>query len=371
MDDKPPLMHSDTSAACWARLARARRPVGPRRRLPWRLLRLAGTHFVGASLTEVVSLALTYVQILALQTVLLPGGGSTPWVKWTAVAALFAGPAFSAITDVLMNTLEQRVAIRMRASLFVLLYRKGARLDLAASDYRLGEIVSLMSSDINSIVAAITYFNLTWQPIAQLAITLVLLTNVIGTAVVGAFIFMAVALPVQTVLFGKIFAMTKEFMRKRDLRMELVTEILQSVRVLKMMAFERQSARRIAEKRKDELEVLKWLMIVLAGLIVLVISMPSLIGVAVFVVRATVLGDEMNASTAFTTLALLDSLRMALFQLPMMVNFVMTGAVSLGRVERFLNRSEVRLPPPHGAGGVARARPPAPAATTSSPAASS
>ena len=60
-------------------------------------------------------------------------------------------------------------------ALFVLLYRKGARLDLAASDYRLGEIVSLMSSDINSIVAAITYFNLTWQPIAQLAITLVLL----------------------------------------------------------------------------------------------------------------------------------------------------------------------------------------------------
>ena len=105
----------------------------------------------------------------------------------------------------------------------------------------------------------------------------------------------------QTVLFKKIFDMTKEFMRKRDLRMELVTEILQSVRVLKMMAFERQSAARIAEKRKDELEVLKWLMIVLAGLIVLVISMPSMIGVAVFVVRATVLGDEMNASTAFTT----------------------------------------------------------------------
>ena len=180
---------------------------------------------------------------------------------------------------------------------------------------------------------------------------------------------MAVALPVQTVLFGKIFAMTKEFMRKRDLRMELVTEILQSVRVLKMMAFERQSARRIAEKRKDELEVLKWLMIVLAGLIVLVISMPSMIGVAVFVVRATVLGDEMNASTAFTTLALLDSLRMALFQLPMMVNFVMTSAVSLGRVERFLNRSEVR--PRRRTAPAARPAAAAAATTTSSPAASS
>ena len=89
-------MHSDTSAACWARLAAvlgdAEGPGGPGRRLPWRLLRLAGTHFVGAGLTEVVSLALTYVQILALQTVLLPGGGSTPWVKWTAVGALLRGP---------------------------------------------------------------------------------------------------------------------------------------------------------------------------------------------------------------------------------------------------------------------------------------
>ena len=226
-----------------------------------------------------VSLSLS--QVLSLNVVLREDGGGGAWLKWGAVGCLFVGPAGTAVSTLLMNTLSQRVAIRMRGALLALLYRKGARLDLAAADYRLGEVVSIMSSDINNVVAAITYIHLTWSPVAQATITLVLLSRVIGTSVVGAFLFMAFALPFNSFLFKKIYTLTRAFMKARDHRLELLTEVLQSVRVIKMMAFERQFIAAIAKRRAAELEVLKWIQVVLTVAIAFIISMPSMIGVAV------------------------------------------------------------------------------------------
>ena len=62
-----------------------------------------------------------------------------------AVAGFFVGPLLSAICNVVTNHLQRRVAIKSRAALVQLLYRKAVRMDLAAQESKVGEIVNLMS----------------------------------------------------------------------------------------------------------------------------------------------------------------------------------------------------------------------------------
>jgi hypothetical protein len=58
--------------------------------------------------------------------------GVGPTVVKAAVGGLFLGPVLAAATTVLQQHLSRRVAIKARAALVQLLYRKSLRIDLAA-----------------------------------------------------------------------------------------------------------------------------------------------------------------------------------------------------------------------------------------------
>ena len=82
--------------------------------------------------------------------------GSTdgPIVEW-AVAGLGLGPILAASLTVLCTHLNRRVAIRCRAALIQLLYRKALRVDLTAQDSKVKNclflLISLAHLDLRSL----------------------------------------------------------------------------------------------------------------------------------------------------------------------------------------------------------------------------
>ena len=170
---------------------------------------------------------------------------------------MFGGPLLNATADALQTFLQRRSRRAAAAPSMVLIYDKARRVDMAAASLppaaagrgrpqkkesgggRVGEVVGLMSADVQNALTAIAYFHWVWGPVIQLVITLCALFWLVHAgrrrrfdrhrAEYGA---------EQGHLWGDLAAASKEFLSARNFRLELVTEMLQGSRIIKMLGYE-------------------------------------------------------------------------------------------------------------------------------------
>ena len=95
-----------------------------------------------------------------------------------------------------------------------------------------------MSADVQNALTAIAYFHWVWGPVIQLVITLCALFWLVHVAAVGALIVIALNTVLNKGIFGRLAAASKEFLSARNFRLELVTEMLQGSRIIKMLGYE-------------------------------------------------------------------------------------------------------------------------------------
>jgi len=331
--------YSETGAPTRARAATSdrARTVALFCHLAW----LAPAHFIGSGVCRLFYVASAYAQPLGLYAILRKFGTQDA-IGWAACGALFFGPVAQACLDTAQNYLQRRVATRCRGALMMLLYTKGSRLDMSADGVgRVGEVVALMSADIQNVLTAVANFHWTWGPLLQLAVTLAGLFYLVGIAAVGALGVMFVLGTLNGRIFKEMAKHTKAFLKARSSRMELITEALQGSRIIKMLAFEKGIAASIAKRRAVDLAILRRLLKCFTGIFTVINATPPLMGMATFLVLAAALGKPFDAATGFTVLTLLDNLRVVLAQVPSNVNNIATGYFSLQRIEAFLDAPEV------------------------------
>lgn len=346
--DLPPLMYMDTAHYNWHRFkevlgaAEGKDFAGPRR-LWLKLWLTTGAWFGWSCFFSVLAVFAPYIQLVSMYIVLKYVDGDRsdgPIVRW-AVGGLFIGPVANAVVQLVMNHLQRRVAIRARAALVQLLYRKALRIDLTAQDAKVGEIVNLMSNDINNILMAVAYINLLFVPIPQFCFAVYGLNLVIQPGWLGGLLFLFLVVPFNVVFFGRMKVFQKALLKKKDDRLGVITELLHGVRIIKMCALERGFLGKVDEKRRDELGVLEKLQNNFVIIISVLMTMPTMMQTATFLAQTVIFGKDLDASTAFTTMALMDQLRGSMTLLPWFVTQLIQAAVSLGRINDFLNRSEV------------------------------
>ncbi|KAJ8612536.1 hypothetical protein CTAYLR_003705 [Chrysophaeum taylorii] len=354
----PRMMEGDTVAATWPKLrglvadmradvARAKRQskkVNKTLALFTTLVVLAKGHFACAGALRFFYVFSGYLQPLALY-IILKRFGRDDALGWASVGLLFFGPVLNAALDNLQMFVQRRVATRCRGALMVLIYDKGTRLDMSAGTGRVGEVVSLMSADIQNVLMAVAYFHWVWGPVLQLAVTLTALFWLVGLAAFGALAVMWLNSVGNAQIFKRLTKLNKDFLGARSKRMELITEMLQGARIVKMLSFERGIAGSVAQRRDVELGILKKLLDCFVGIFTLINSTPPLMGAATFMLLTSVLGRRFDAAEGFTTLTLLDNLRFVLLQAPASINYIITGWASLQRIEEFLDAPEVDDPP--------------------------
>jgi ABC-type multidrug transport system fused ATPase/permease subunit len=150
-------------------------------------------------------------------------------------------------------------SLQTRGALVSAIYGKSLRLSHASrGEKSLGELVNLMSVDVQRLTDLIPYLhNLLWSSPLQMIVSVVLLYRLVGvSALVGLGVMLAI-MPINGRMLHQMRRLQESNMKEKDKRVKTVSEILHSMKVIKMFAWEKPLTKRVSEIRENEVKRLK------------------------------------------------------------------------------------------------------------------
>lgn len=211
------------------------------------------------------------------------------------------------------------------------------------SQVNIGTIINLMSVDSFKVseMSGYLHFLLSSAP-TQLIVCIVMLYRILGYSSIPGLVVMVLVLPLN-IAFALGFNHTqKQIMAATDKRIHTTNEVLQNIRIIKFFAWEHRFGNTINEKRRAELKALRAKYILWAFAVAVWNTTPVMITFFSFLVYTLVEKKPLYPSVAFTAISLFSILRVPLDQLGDMIAHVQEGAVSINRVEEFLNEEETQ-----------------------------
>ncbi|XP_040212845.1 multidrug resistance-associated protein 1-like isoform X1 [Rana temporaria] len=233
--------------------------------------------------------------------------------------------------------------MRLRAAIVGSVYNKVLVLSSSGrQDCSAGEIVNLISTDIQKLMDLATCFNYFWSAPLTIIVAMYFLWQTLGVAVfagVGVFIL---NLPFMTLFGVAIKKLQEEQMKQKDSRIKLISEVLQGIKVLKLYAWENAFIKKIESFRVLELKAVKKYALLLSGALALFVASPFWVSLTMFGVFLAVDDNNvLDAQKAFVTIILLNILRIPLRMFPMAVTLIFQSFVSLKRLAKLFSEDEV------------------------------
>jgi len=269
---------------------------------------------------------------------------------WGLVVALGGSVFVAALGSNISFLLQSYLGVRVRAAIMYLMFKKSLKLSpTVTSGGSRGEIVNLMANDSERIFFSLLTSHFLWiSPILIVVVMAILIIN-IGLAALAGFGVIVVILALQIHLAQTLGTQKRKMLKITDTRVNLTSETLSGISVVKLNAWEPQMAGRIQEQREKEMSWGKRVLYLLAINTWLLFIAPSLIALAIF--STFVLGDddgELSIVLVFATLSFLSILRFPLMIIPRAVGALVQALVSMRRIEQFLNLMELECPPGSG-----------------------
>lgn len=148
--------------------------------------------------------------------------------------------------------------MKIRTSLISAIYRKSLLLSNAAKrQSSTGEIVNLMSVDVQKIMDLLPFINMLWSAPFQIAVGLYFLWGILGPSALAGLAVMVLLVPANAMIATKSRQLQILQMKKKDLRVKLMGEILAGIKVLKLYAWEPSFENQVMKIRKEEIEILR------------------------------------------------------------------------------------------------------------------
>lgn len=269
-------------------------------------------------------------------------------------------------------------ALQVRSVLLLLLYRKV--LTLASNkNSNSGQIVNLVSQDAQMISESIGIFNNGFVAPIQIVSKLTCMRDDPSklTLLAVAIILLALQIKVFTVisigvlilimpfimLIGRRFGALRGLIQKAgDKRLKFTNELLTGIRIVKFYAWEIPfmsnigkifhdnfssyvNSQIVTEKyRAEELKAIKSLSNTRAVLIFVMSNTITIMIALTFLLYAYLNTEPLTASVAFTTLSLINLLRLPFFWLPLSITFLQQYKIMFGRIRDFIvNQPEIEL----------------------------
>lgn len=204
-----------------------------------------------------------------------------------------------------------------------------------------GEIVNLMAVDTQKVLEVSCYIHYIWSTPFQAVICIFLLVQVLGWPAFAGVIWMLLMVPIGGKMGRAVQRAQKRYMRSADSRMRGVNEILHAIRIIKLLAWESHFLKSLSALRDKELNNLKSYLFTSYISRIAWASTPILVSFVSFMTYTVFAGKTLDAPTAFTALALFNTLRHPLQTFPDIIVRIMEALVSIGRVEKFLAEEEL------------------------------
>ncbi|KAF0682967.1 Aste57867_24980 [Aphanomyces stellatus] len=346
MADVPPLPASDRPAGHTFQVALLQERRHSSSSFLRLLTRLYGREVLGFGLWSLVNKLLGLLSPFLIKE-FLDWSASTKPVSSTGfilAGCISLQAILSALSGSQYGLAWTRFDLRLRAGLMSAIY--GRTLELSLDERNrigMGKITNYISVDLGRLVGMPGgVFDMVLIPL-EIIIALVLLSREVSYAFVAGLVVLAVMLPLQTWLGNQLQVITRDMLQYRDERVELSSETLKGIRVLKLLAWTDHFLKKMAVSRKLEMGRLGSRKYLDALCVVFWASTPVIVQSSVFL---TVIysGHDLTAANAFVAIALLDRLIYPINYFPWIINGFLEARVSALRIREFLF-SPIHTPP--------------------------
>ncbi|OAD65376.1 hypothetical protein PHYBLDRAFT_189572 [Phycomyces blakesleeanus NRRL 1555(-)] len=209
----------------------------------------------------------------------------------------------------------------------------------ADSEDKKGNVNNLLSVDTQKIAEFIAYLFYIYSYPVQIIISICGLYKLLGNASLWGVLVMVISQPLTYMISRHFENLQDAVMTATDKRLKLMNELLSAIRIVKFFAWEKQFKNRVVEAREVELKAIRGRLMAFMWMANIWFFIPIMIMVTVFYIYT--MTSVLTASVAFTALALFNTFRSALDELPMFISFILQAMVSLRRIEAFLAEEEV------------------------------
>ncbi|GAA5896044.1 hypothetical protein JCM5296_006227 [Sporobolomyces johnsonii] len=203
-----------------------------------------------------------------------------------------------------------------------------------------GRVNNLVGTDVDVITSSLTPALELFGIFPKLIVSLVFLWFLLGWSAFVALGAVVAFAPVSSVVSKKYGAVQEEIMKATDKRITIVQELLNSIRIIRMFAWENPSMKRITNARAVELERIKKRAKVYSGMMFLSTGIPAVVTLSTFGAFVFIQKQSLTASTAFTAMSLFGLLREAVISATRLLSAFMRANVSLGRINGFIRDTE-------------------------------
>uniref|UniRef100_A0A673AZ73 ABC-type glutathione-S-conjugate transporter n=1 Tax=Sphaeramia orbicularis TaxID=375764 RepID=A0A673AZ73_9TELE len=283
-------------------------------------------------------------QVLSLLLAFMHDPGAELWKGFLYSSLLFV---LSCLQSLLHHHYMCRcftVGMRLKTAVMGLVYRKCLLMSSSARrQCTLGEIISLVSADVQKLMDFVVYVNSVWVAPIEIAFCFYFLWQLLGPPSLAGLSAVVLIFPLNGFIAKLRSRLQEVQMTFMDGRIKLMNEILSGVKILKFYAWEEAFLRRVGILREGELKALKKSQIYYCISLASFSSSSFLILFAVFGVY--VLIDDQNvldAQKIFVSVALINILKTPLSQLPFAMSTSMQAIISLRRLANFLQQDEVK-----------------------------
>uniref|UniRef100_A0A7N8XYV2 ATP-binding cassette, sub-family C (CFTR/MRP), member 12 n=1 Tax=Mastacembelus armatus TaxID=205130 RepID=A0A7N8XYV2_9TELE len=245
--------------------------------------------------------------------------------------ALFISEFCKAFLISLMWALNLRTAVRMKGAFSSMAFQKviSLRVNSAIS---VGEMINVLTNDGHKLFEAVLFGSFVLSTPMLFIVSIIYACIILGfTALTGVSIYL-IFVPIQFFLAKLITMLRWKAILITDSRVRTMNEILSSIKLIKMYAWEDSFERKIAGLRKNEKKQLKRVSYVQNANSNITTIIPTLATILTFIVHTL----KHKLFTAFTTIAVFNSMRFCLAILPISVKALAEAAVSLTRLKKLL-----------------------------------
>nr|XP_006212153.1 multidrug resistance-associated protein 6 isoform X1 [Vicugna pacos] len=315
---------------------------GPLLRAIWQVCRSA---FLLGTLSLIISdvFRFTVPKLLSLFLEFIADPEMPAWKGCLLAVLMFLSACLQTLFEQQHMYRLKVLQMRLRTAITGLVYRKVLALSSSSRKASaVGDVVNLVSVDVQRLSESITYLNGLWLPLIWIVVCFVYLWQLLGPSALTAVAVFLGLLPLNFFITKKRNHHQEEQMRQKDARARLTSCILRNVRTVKYHGWEGAFLDRVLHIRAQELGALRTSSLLFSVSLVSFQLSTFLVALVVFTVHTLVAEESaMDAEKAFVTLTVLNILNKAQAFLPFSIHSVVQARVSFDRLATFLCLEEI------------------------------
>ncbi|XP_047329889.1 ABC transporter C family member 8 [Impatiens glandulifera] len=237
---------------------------------------------------------------------------------------------------------SRRIGMQIRSALMVGVYQKQLKLSsLGRKRHSSGEIVNYIAVDAYRMGEFPVWLHLAWSSILQLFLSMILLFWIVGIGTLPGLVPLAVC-GILNMPFAKLLKKYQfEFMVAQDKRLRATSEILNSMKVIKLQSWEDNFKNVIQSFRDEEFKWLEQSQHKKTYCTILFWMSPTIVSTAIFFGCIVFKSATLDAGTVFTVLAILKGIQEPVRLIPEILSSIIQVKVSLDRIQSFLLDHEI------------------------------